>query len=645
MAGSQCGSCLSQRSAHWKSSEFVIASRSRHNQRQLARRPGGQRGTVVSDETAPGESGSGPPIPETSCLRQRSVDDSPASNRAMTSHSGRRRVLRMPVMNSYIVGRIRRLDPRRGPKPARRCPSAVAPEERSVTPRIRGLQVPRRSWWLCTLAAATTLLVSPYRALLGQEPGHPPPLDTTYGRPPQDASVEDYSVDGATGKHSGATYLGRGDAVRLVIRDVNPFRFQYKIVIDTITVSEPSAGDFFALALGIAASPAGGAPHGTISPAYVVSFASEGAECPPGTHDTAGANVLFKRLSSDVGALENDTKDVRQSLSDAATADSLLRRTITPLLDSIQSDTASAPRVVQLANDVSSAIRDAMVGINPPLDTARTHYAALTRGINSLGLALDSALRRFGACEGFGDVAVTFDGLVRDSVALRLVLTQADTAVAHLQSAQRDYANTPHERFFIQQRLGPFHAPTILRVRILRKAVGAADATLTLFSDQELTFDGAGRISISVGPMWSHLPLRTFGIAHRFVSPATAPSDTVGSFIVLTDNEQNRVVPMVTLNTLLIPVHNYYVSGFQAVFGVGLHPGERLLNIQYYIGGGLGFFGNRVLLTCGGFLAPVTQLVAGYAIGDRVPSVTSAAELTRQSLAMDLGVGLVYSIR
>jgi hypothetical protein len=539
--------------------------------------------------------------------------------------------------------------------------------------------------------------------------------------PPPVPGVTDYVIDGASGTGMRrdprtksapdltSTEFGAKEFVRVIVRNVNPFLFQYRITIDKgQIVAEASPADFFSAAFPGFLFPktstiATNAPLANLKTPALVARNCSVAE-----------SLTNKSLSTKESKLVDTRNEIQREFDDQRSRDGKITHAMLKQLDTVVNPKSSALSVRGAAQDAGTALADWS-------DSLANSIQALGRRTVEYGRAADEY-----AISASVDPTSCVDLLLRNLYARNLVadaaLFQADLQLLQDRKSQVDNLNQviartvkDPARFYSMVLLPRFDKPTDVSVVVERASAsvplpsfsssatsvsvaqrnspkagdkaGTVIATITTsiatvsanqksgdltepigvtasdksaqppgsapstspssaephydkIAAQPFHFGGPSRFSIAAGLIYGALRSPKFGTLQVRVAPTPdRPADTLRNVVALTDSSKFRIVPFISLNTLVKEFKNQYVTGVHLTFGVGVRKDAGNTDLDYLLGAGLSGLGERVMLDIGWYVGKKQYLIGGTALGDQVPTASAPSGSRTQTA---LGVGLAY---
>jgi len=521
-----------------------------------------------------------------------------------------------------------------------------------------------------------------------------------WGEPPalQLEGAHDLTIDAVEGTVSKLARFKRGDVVRIVVTNLNPFLFSYDVQIaDPDTVFEAKPATFFLMAfkpLGFALPDGPGGATGP-SVANILSVAALDADLRKKLENAGCAAAVppKKRTAAErafavsLAALEATQQGFVPLVSHSST---LLR-------EAMKIDGAYASTVGHLhdASLAAAAIRDVSESAAGQLLTHAVNLRSLAFDLE-LGLPTYAARIReglnaarandttFAGCKGFAALtkAWTDDDEAAGLLARMLpTLDQRRVTVLGVQSILARAA-TDRGLYYYVAMVKRYDRPTDVSVSLLRtptppllvdlaglspigssradedgddgpsgdpKPAGNDKSGVTekgavaseRFVTTRVRFGGRPRLTIGAGVMIGLVPNTEFVATHRLASvPGQMPRDTSILVIGRGDASSFRVVPAVTLSMLTLPFRDSDFGGLAVTLGTGLRTQGNGTSLDYFLGLGLTFLEARCTLI-GGLYTGQQQQLRGHYLGEVIPTEDVPTE-TRNVLSG--GFGLSFRI-
>jgi hypothetical protein len=525
-------------------------------------------------------------------------------------------------------------------------------------------------WLLTALGGCYTLRNGPT-----PKPNRPPAAltDKGWGLPDTIPGVYDYLIDARTGNPSGDTRLELVQPTRIILYDINPFLFQYRLSVNETRIAEASAREFINYAFNITL------PDGSASKPPSTTEAAVA----PGTTPAAAACAKAKAPLDVLAAeLADTSSNIRRRLvavrAEVRRLDQFYQSQLMDLLDAGRA--APDVRASALAADDSlwaldRVLADGAAALEPSVDEYQ-------RRVGAFAAALDKATAELPACRDLTTtLAESRKQLVADTVRNRVALTsmaQNRARVAENIGTFRPIATDP-QRFYLTYFLPAHRTPTNVTILVERRAVklvgpppptqtgtagagsaetgkggaetaaggnGAASATAAPFDTigrYALTFGARNHFVMTAGGSWADLAERQYTTLVQVRPLEGGFADTVTT-IAYSKNSRGRVGPLITLSTRVVDLTESvrFVDGLHLMFGAGI-AATRTIDPNLLAGGAVSFFDERVFLNGGVLVGQLTTVGGGLAVDGRLPrGITTVPTMTR--LVARPGAALTFRI-
>lgn len=461
--------------------------------------------------------------------------------------------------------------------------------------------------------------------------------------------------------------------------DVNPFLFGYTISTkDEQVVKEASPVAFFNLAF---------KSLGVVIPGswFITSHKDKvWTLSQPGCH-AANAAMIGEALSQSGDSTHKAERNF-----------SLITRIADDRRNDYEAEMADAQAVAASTDVIRAAAARAASVVSLFLDATRNTLRETDDRLTSAEESLANALRaqesvpafrlQCVALAAFQDSIIAHIKMARqDEDALRNVRNQVQVAHRHLVTTIDDPA-----AYFAMLLLPRYDKPTDLTVNVTRKlaSTSAAGASLSgfpapiaprtaspitaqngatsittttvvsagagavppaaapqeggsLFSTHRLHFGGPARLSVSAGVLGSTLRNPQYTASRRHIAPVPGQSNDTSEFLVtLADSGNVRIIPAITLNTLVKSFDGLHGDGVHLVLGLALNTQADTKKLEYYFGAGIDVLDSRLMLT-GGLYVGQKQSLGTLQLGERISqSAVPTVSVTRLGWA----AGVTYRL-
>jgi len=162
-------------------------------------------------------------------------------------------------------------------------------------------------------------------------------------------------------------------------------------------------------------------------------------------------------------------------------------------------------------------------------------------------------------------------------------------------------------------------------------------------TQRRLRFGREGRFGIGVGALWSPLRAPAYGTAQRTVpAPPGRPADTSLVVIVQTRAVASRIVPLLSLNTLLWNWgQGTRPDGIHLLFGTSVYVKSGDTDLDYFTGLGISFLQQRLQVTPGISSGRKDYLADDLQPGDAIPTSDVPIRHVRKSV---FGIALTFRV-
>ncbi|CAA9357360.1 MAG: hypothetical protein AVDCRST_MAG89-3516, partial [uncultured Gemmatimonadetes bacterium] len=435
----------------------------------------------------------------------------------------------------------------------------------------------------------------------------------------------------------------RSQPVRAVVTDVNPYLFQYRLVVGRTVYAEASAADFFKTSFGLAFQP-GSAPAAAApgTPPQILSLfeARNLAECTRAeTANSLAVSALIDSLNQHRRRLDTGFN----SLSTSAMRAEHLRQA---RVDSVYDASLPASRVMERIERAVGDVHRFRVHLDSAAEVLEGGARVFAANTAELTARAEDFRESLEDCGGRADVPSSLAVFAADSVRYAANLQQVARRRAVIDSVltRMGSVHTDPTRFYLARLLPAMEGDGEVVVAVQRHAVRDTDTTYHTISEERLIFRERGRFSIAAGITWSPLDVRSYDKVQRLKNPALA--DTTVTVIAVTESAPYRVMPTIALNTRLATIPGGdVVDGVHVTLATGLRPQDdvNLSKLEYFGGLGMSGLGGRVFVSLGALFGRETRLTDGARLGDRIPSTATVPTETR--MVARLGSSVTFRLK
>jgi hypothetical protein len=466
-------------------------------------------------------------------------------------------------------------------------------------------------------------------------------------------------IDGTTGvAEIPRSRFEPAQRVRLVVANVNPFLFRYRIALDSAVIPEADVSQFFGAAdLGLklpdVKKAAGAEVLGEVStppdakrceaPALWQALRTRAASVRTEVRSLLGT---YGKTVAELRGIETVARASTTMLYDARTTAPALQSSSLTLSQALYNGAATADQALGTELTTLSKARDALleedairadVQIGPECDDA-----SLKR-LPADTIAMQSRIRTLSAAASqLTRVATSLRSIATDSTRFRVVylLPSYRTPFEVTVSIQRKRADIVGS--------GSVAEPPAVRdgdkkadegkaetapLRTISTVDDDAYATLTAFA---LRMGGQSRFSIGAGIAFSSLTDRDYPVLiTKQPAPAGAPGDTIRRSVGAASTAYPRVLPMLMLSARLVGGPR---AGLHTTLGFAARSASEPPDL--YFGASLAFIDSRVFAGAGVYVGRVRSLSKDYKASDALaPGVESVPTFTETRARLGLVVG------
>ncbi|MEA2603772.1 MAG: hypothetical protein QOF89_4764 [Acidobacteriota bacterium] len=440
------------------------------------------------------------------------------------------------------------------------------------------------------------------------------------------SGFQDYTIDLSTGAPIGKPSYKLSDQVRIVFVNKNPF-LEYDIKITSKELGEPALTAFTNLfpLLPEEKKPQTPADTTLANKTLLDTIAKNKAKNDPcwTAIDTANralttARTSLNTLNQFAAALQSKLSSLKDTFS---TSQSIFESRAT--CERLQSTGSNLQQAVEAAKPAASltAYQSAYDSLLSPDSTGTSQIEKLDDAIGAANLACSADKEglafvetiRFQKRTLFGDQKLQdlskqrqlFETTVKD------LLSKADEIKTILSQPSN---------FITYRFVGPFstRSEATVSVRVKKpsdKSFPDPDITATL------NFGGPPRFTLGLGAAFSSLHTREYSSVQGLPldgSGNPVAGGTVTRVIGLTDNSNQRITPMIVLNTRLSDGFKF-VSGIHFALGVSGKVDNKGTDVEYLTGISFGLAEDQAFITLGVYNGRVQRLQPGFHVGSELP--------------------------
>lgn len=455
---------------------------------------------------------------------------------------------------------------------------------------------------------------------------------TQIGVPRGDSLIAQVVVDGRTGSVGTNRAFGLAAPVRVVVTNVNPYLFQYRIQTANHTITEANPADFFRIAFGLTL-PSGTPPapstqsafetQGTSSPLKAAFVTAAGLDVNTDSATCAVATSLINQDRAKVERLEAAHIELYTALRSTRDTVNAVDSTYRLLVDTLYDATADANTLQRVGSHAERLLRSTAGLMSAAADSLNGSYGGFAAQVARLIAEITPTEQTLRGCGEDPDLVLRLSRVAHDTALFKAGVdslnAKSQQAVASATNLAR--INRDPSRFYLTTLLPRSDGPSDITVRVQRHV--SADTSYQTFSETRINFGGTRRFSIGAGLAFSPFAIHDFAaLKERVVPSAGQPGDTIVVRLVDKEASRYRVAPMLTLNTRLFQVQQSggLIDGLHLSLGAGLRAPADDRDLQYLAGLGVSGFDQRVLVVVGGYGTRETFLLSGHTTGEELPS-------------------------
>jgi hypothetical protein len=452
----------------------------------------------------------------------------------------------------------------------------------------------------------------------------------------------DFKIDAATGQEKGLSKYQIKDRVRVVIENLNPFVFKYKIEYEEVEIPEPGLALFQTAVL----ASSGLTPPPTPTPTTSPRVAGAAPTCSDiFAQNKSQAETLDLELSSKIVGAQTQITTVESGLRLIGT-------------------NATAPRAILLqpaaaCTALDNAVTDlkkflSVSSIEPTLRALPGTRKALARKLIHQGGTLDvlkDKLKNSGRCSD-----AESDGLLKpfkDRLAIyETKVPELETAIgksqtklgeikAERKALGRVVANQLHKIGY----LGPFDLPTIVTIKVFQKEKAVATFPGEAYLEYKLRFGGRQRFVMATGIGFSSLEHREFEFSPGFeLDDMGQPTGEPTRVINLAEDSDSSLGILLALHTRIADCGNKGVSWCHLTFGAsGKLDGD--FDVDLLVGWSIGFAEERFFLTLGFYNGRFRELKDGFSVSQALTTGQVETVPVQENRRWRPGVALTYKFK
>lgn len=459
--------------------------------------------------------------------------------------------------------------------------------------------------------------------------------------PSTPASDKDYVVDLASREQTGPTKHQKGDRIRIIVLNKNPFRYEYRKTIDVTPVAEPALTSFLGL-LGPFVKSQIPDQAKTTTEVNKSGFAAFPPQC-------GDAHAAFEALS----ATRDDLRTQRDALNKQ------FDEQIEPQFKQVQRQYNDALNVLHRDNakcellcSTASGLLAVLQGYSPDLSKYEASIAVFRA--DALGqLARIQRFRQAGyppecipaqELSDMADLARFYSTTVADAFADNLKkVKDAKKTFDEMVATITKVFSTPGA-FYQVHTVGDYDLPTNVNFKVETRDLTIKDnKDFVKIAEAKLNFGGGPRFALSGGIVFSPLEKPEFDRIQGFARDRIGNiiGTEITNIVGLKENSRTRIAPLVILHGIM---KKYKDVGVHASLGLTGSVDSLGGNVEFLVGPSLSFLEDRMFFTAGGYAGRQQRLEGNLFLGAPVPTTLTTIPV-RKDYAWNWGFAISYKIK
>lgn len=440
-------------------------------------------------------------------------------------------------------------------------------------------------------------------------------------------------IDASTGVISGALAYKKNDTVRVLIKNKNPFKYDYRVTMDIQVVEEPGLARFIEVAQLNPATPA---------------EESGAAQQVVGNPPTCSADQLrlvdelYKKLDTVTPNVQSDANLLKKDVTDAASAHNTFSTALSALQKQLQTDAKAADlcsAAVTLGSLVENYKPDT-TGLSGRTNTILAFAQTLTPAAQALAGQCKHELLGLARERAFFITENLVPDLKKKIAAIADAKTAADTAAADVKKILASA-----DAFYEIRHLGPFDLPSNVTIKLDRKE-RVSSAGFSTQQTARVNFGGGQKFIFAGGIAGNMIERQRFARIQGFEldregNRVLVDGQPVFTSVVGRSEESSGGVSPVFLLHGSIGGPWRFIDSFGLALGLTAHIDDRI-DLEYIAGPSFGFVDNRFILVLGAYRAQQHELDGDFYVGSRVPEDVTEIPITRRG---EWGIGFAIAVK
>lgn len=448
----------------------------------------------------------------------------------------------------------------------------------------------------------------------------------------------DFIIDAITGATSGKTKFKRTDRTRIIIKNKNPFLYEYRVSIEDKAVEEPALASLEELfgSIGKGTFPKADA-NDTNKASDAQNKAADvnpAAQSCPIMNDVHKANRELLRdegeLGDKVGKWTDDFNAVDKR------GDDLKTRLVTA--------GAQCPALCSDANSLVEDLRGYLTNTKSSFDELVKEANQFEKDANGFSAIVDTLVDKNAACaqeikiahlEQLAEHHLEFaQKLTGELNKLKEGRKKFDTAAKSVEKAL-----TTANAFYEVIEKGDFNEATDVNIKIERKDITKDKSEFASLIQTKLNFGGGPRFTLGGGLVASLLE------RPEYERVSTVVNGQVVNIVGLKRTSSGRVLPLLMLHTRIGDIRRGPIDGIHFSVGATAKPNSEGTSAEFLFGPSLSFAQGKMFFTAGGYMGKKQELQGSFALGSQIPSDFGAELPIAEHYVWKPGFAITYKIK
>jgi hypothetical protein len=464
---------------------------------------------------------------------------------------------------------------------------------------------------------------------------------------PKPDDKKDFIIDVRTRETSGKKKFRLNDNARIIVKEMNPFLYEYRVTLKDKPIVESAIATFF-----------------SGWPLFADQFENPEDKADSKAKMAASESVACDQLDRQYGTAVGR---IRQLIAELSSAAAQIGRDYTrqkeayePVAQKIETD----KKVLYDENANCSDVCRTATSIRSTLQQYKPDLEDLSKRISNFKLDADLLQRRVEELKELiennprpnpnlppvtgpqcDEVISGFEVLAKGYVTTASGL---ESGIKKITSGKKmfdaivktinDVLSNPNAFYKVYTR-GEYSLPTDVEITVERKDLTKENATFVKIVDAEtINFGGGPRFAVAGGVVVS--PLETINFK-RVPALINGQQTTI---VGQDESSNSRILPILMLHGRFLEGKGP-ISGFHFSLGVTAKPTDSGTNVEFLLGPSISFIEERLFFTFGGYAGRRKQLEGNLVPGQELPKDFSDEIPTSNHLVWKPGIALTYKFK